>query len=127
MKRYKGFTLVESLISIFLLVFALMAIMNVFTCTRSGVQLSENRINAAFWGNSLLNDMASAGFDNIKTSSGTYDFAGTDNGAPFLQKVSYTINVTDVNADMKQVWITLTWQEHSGSKRVVLESLFTNL
>lgn len=127
MKKHKGFTYIEAMVSIFLLVLLLIAVFSIFTNTRGAVQLSENHVNAAYWGSSLMNDLARGGFDNIGNSSGSFDFKGTDNGATFIQTVDYNINVVTLDTDKKQVWINLTWQEHSGNKQVVVESIFSKL
>jgi prepilin-type N-terminal cleavage/methylation domain-containing protein len=125
MNSNRGFTLIEALVSIALIVLAVTLIFGMFPQTRLAMQLSENRSSAAFFGRSLINNLAVSGFDNMQNASGTYTFSGTDNGRPFTFPVNYTITVQLIDTDKKLVWVTITWKEKSGSKQVIVETLFT--
>ncbi|MGV8121365.1 MAG: prepilin-type N-terminal cleavage/methylation domain-containing protein [Candidatus Xenobiia bacterium LiM19] len=125
MNRQSGFSLIESLISLFLLLFSLLFLFGVFSSLRRGEQLSENRVNASMAGKSLLSGAARGGFDAIAASSGVYTLNGTNDGKPFSAAYSYTLNVQSVDTDKKLVWVTLTWDEKSGRKNVTLETIYT--
>lgn len=124
MNRQSGFSLIESLISLFLLLFSLLFLFGVFSSLRRGEQLSEDRVNASMVGRSLLSGAAKGGFDAIAASSGVYTLNGTNDGKPFSAAFNYMINVQSVDTDKKLVWVTLTWNEKSGQKNVTLETLF---
>ncbi|MHC9538800.1 MAG: prepilin-type N-terminal cleavage/methylation domain-containing protein [Vulcanimicrobiota bacterium] len=125
MKSQSGFSLIESLISLFLLLFSLLFLFGVFSSLRRGEQLSEDRVNASMVGRSLLSGAAKGGFDAIAASSGVYTLSGTNDGKPFSAAFNYMVNVQSVDTDKKLVWVTLTWNEKSGQKNVTLETLFT--
>lgn len=129
MKLKRGFTIIEALIAIFLIVILLVSIFGMFASTRRSMQLSENHVKAAFFGQNLLENIRRFGFDNISPTptTGTYTFAGLDNGKPFSQLVNYSINVTNQDTDKKLVWVTLTWTEATGNKQVILETLLVKL
>jgi len=126
MKRQRGFSLVESLISLFILVFAILFLLGVFSTLRRGEKLSEDRVSASMVGRALLAGAARGGFSAIAASSGIYTLNGTDDGKPFSMAYNYTVNVQNVDADKKLVWVTLTWNDKSGGKNVTLETVYTN-
>jgi len=126
MKRQRGFTLIESLISLFIFVIAILFLFGVFSNLRHGEKLSEDHVNASMVGRALLAGAARGGFSAIAASNGVYTLSGTDDGKPFSMAYNYTVNVQNVDADKKLVWVTLTWNDRSGSKNVTLETVYTN-
>lgn len=118
-----GFTLIETLMSIGLIVVMISFLVSVFPTARKGLQLSENHMNAAFLGRSVIDGVRAAGFDSAASSTGSVAFTGTDNGAPFSQTINYAVTVTSVDTDQKQVVITLSWHEAMGDKQIVVETL----
>ena len=86
MNRQSGFSLIESLISLFLLLFSLLFLFGVFS-SLSVAQLSEDRVNASMVGRSLLSGAAKGGFDAIAASSGVYTLNGTNDGSPSRRRL----------------------------------------
>lgn len=125
MRTAKGFTLIETLISIFLLVIVIIFIFSVFAAAQKGLALSQTHTNAAFLGRHLLYETASSGFYNMTGSSGIYTINGVENGQPYTQDIRYTVYVSPVDTDKKQAWVELGWSEKSGLKQVIIETLFT--
>lgn len=123
MRRNAGFGIVEALVSMFIIVMLLISLISVFSYARKAIQGSENRVNAAFLGKSLLEDLRSKGFNAITASNGTYSFTGTDNGSPFTFNVTYTVNVTVLDTNKKQVWITINWSEKKINRSVTVETI----
>jgi type II secretory pathway pseudopilin PulG len=126
MKR-KGFTIIESLIAIFLTVFISIFIFSFFTTVRQGMNLAENHSNASLIARSLLEDARRAGFDNVAASSGVRTVNGLNDSRPFGQIFNYTISVQNVNPEKKAVWATVTWSEESHGKKVVLETIIVKI
>jgi len=130
MRKKRGFTLVETLVAIFLLVILLVFIFSIFSTTRQGMRLSENHTNAAFLGRKILNEMYSIGFDNmVSISKRTYSLQGVNEGNPWVMNFDYQVDVvTDsIYNDKKTVWVTMEWQEKKGKKHVTLETVFVKL
>lgn len=118
----RGFTLLEVLVAVFILVIFLVVVFNIFPVTRHALQLSENHLNAAFLGQSLLEEARTAGFSSIVPISGSRTFSGTDNGNPFTQTINYSVSLQSLDIDKKRVWAMLLWREFTGSKQIVLET-----
>jgi Tfp pilus assembly protein PilV len=123
MRKSRGFSLAEAIISLLLIVIAGIVILGSFPTVRKGLQLSENRVNAAYLGRSLLDDMRRKGFDSAAALYGVYDYNGSDNGAAFSQQFSYNVYMEQVNATKKRIWAEVSWQDATGGKRVIVESL----
>lgn len=139
MSAKKGFTLVEALVAIVLILVLIVFVFTIFTAIRKGMSLSENHINAAILGRSILNEVYSIGaynLDNLKdgTSKGTYSTYGYNNGNPFVMIFDYQIDVvTDsIYNDKKNVCVTVKWKESQKGvsedqyKQIILETIFTD-
>ncbi|MCL5037090.1 MAG: prepilin-type N-terminal cleavage/methylation domain-containing protein [Chloroflexi bacterium] len=124
--KKKGFTLVESLVAIALLLLTLTIIFSLFTTTKKGLQLSESHVDAAFLGKTLLDDARKAGFGSVLPSTGSMTFSGTNNGAPFTRIINYGVTVQTLDTDKKLVTATMTWKESNAGKKVVLETIMVD-
>ena len=60
--KKKGFTLVESLVALALILLTIIIVFSLFTSTRKGLQLSESHVDAAFSGKTLLNNAVREAF-----------------------------------------------------------------
>lgn len=118
----KAYTLLEVLVAVFVLVIFIVVVFDIFPVTRRALALSENHLNAAFLGNSLLEQARTAGFNNIAPTSGSRTFSGTDNGNAWTQTIQYNVEVQSLSADKKRIWATMTWHDFTGDKQVVLET-----
>lgn len=123
MVRQKGFSLVEAVVSLFLIVLAAFVLLKVFPSSRKGLQLSENHVNAAYMGRGLLDDVRRKGFDAASPSSGTFEYKGVNNSAPFSQSFNYSVNIEASGTTKKFVWVDITWKESTGSKKITLETI----
>lgn len=119
----KGFSLVEALVSLFLIVVTGIVLLNLFPTSRKGLQLSENRLNATALGSNILEDARMKKFDDINELKGNFEYKGTDNDAPFSQRFDYILNVESINEDLKRVWVEVTWTETTGSKKATVETV----
>ena len=125
MKRSKGFTLVEALVSFLLIIFLVLFVLTVFPSVQRGVSLSGNHTNASYIARSLLDDARRAGFDAIAPSTGTQTLSGVNNGQAITVSFTYSVNVQLVDTDKKQVWAVVSWVERGVTRQVTLETLIT--
>ena len=123
--RKKGFSLVEAVVSLLLVVITALVLLNIFPTTRKGLQLSENRVNAANLGSSVLDDARRKKFDSITPVNGVFEYKGIDNGMPFSQTFNYKLNVESLNSEVKQLWVEVTWTEATGNKKLTVETIRT--
>jgi prepilin-type N-terminal cleavage/methylation domain-containing protein len=127
MRTTRGFTLVETLVAIALLVILMVFILTMFSTTRQAMRLSENHTNAAFLGRMVLNEVYGAGFDNmVSTSKRTYSLQGVNEGNPWVMNFDYQVFVQadSVYNDKKTVWVTIEWQEKKDKKKVTVETVY---
>ncbi|MHC9542121.1 MAG: prepilin-type N-terminal cleavage/methylation domain-containing protein [Vulcanimicrobiota bacterium] len=127
MIRERGFTLVEAMVTMFLIALMVVALLNVFPRIRKGSARSEGRMNAAFLGKSLMDTVRSNGFDKSLPSTNTVMFSGLNNGNPTTQKIDYSINVQTLSSNKKQVWIVLSWNDALGTGRLTMETIMVKL
>jgi prepilin-type N-terminal cleavage/methylation domain-containing protein len=121
--RRSGFSLLEVMISMFLLTILGLFVFNLFPVIRRGMQFTENQIYAAYLGKSLLEQARASGFDALAPSSGSQTLSGTDNGVLFTQTINYTVSINSVTTGEKRIFATMTWHEATGNRRMVIETL----
>jgi len=137
----KGFSLVETLISMFLLMSLAIYVFTMFATTSLAMQFSENRANAALIANGLMDTWRAKGFTYLDTTypainsstdttiaTGSYAFpASYKNGAAFSQTFNYTVKAKFLDTACKKLcyWVTLTWYEAGLGKQMTVESVIT--
>ena len=126
MRNY-GFSLVEALVAIFIIVILMVFVVNLFPFIYKGLALSENHVNAAYLGRSLLEEARRTYFDDIVSYSGTEATEIIKNGRKTRLNMDYKLDVSLIDEDKKQVWVTITWGDSSNQKKVVLETIIVNL
>ena len=72
---------------------------------------------------SLLDEARGTGFDGVMAVSGSKTLSGLNNGQPVSQVFNYSTNLQVISATKKQVWATVSWQESSQNKQVVVETI----
>jgi prepilin-type N-terminal cleavage/methylation domain-containing protein len=127
MMQNRGFTLIEVMVTLFLIVVMIISIFSIFPQTRKGLAHAEARVNAAILGRSILDNQRSLGYDFLTSLTGTTTYNGLNNGAPFTQIYNYQVDIQNVDTDKKQVWVTISWKDQSGSSQLTLETLVVKL
>jgi len=122
-----GFSLVEALVAMALISFMVLSIFTVFPQARKGLALSENRLNAAYIGRSILDDQRSRDYDALAASTGSLALSGTNNNAPFSQQYNYAVNVNAVGTHKKHVWVVVSWKDKGGDRQVTMETIVVKL
>jgi len=125
--RIRGFSLIEVMITFFLIVVMIVSIFSVFPQTRRGLAHSETRVNAAYVGRNLMDYQRSLGFDYLTPLTGSTTYKGTNNGAPFTQVFDYRVNIDTVDSDRKQVWVTVSWNDQAGTGHITIETMIVKL
>ncbi len=123
----KGFSLIEVMVTFSLIVLMIISIFSVFPQSRKGLAHAEARANAAYLGRSLLDNQRSLGFDYLTSLTGATTYIGQNNGALFTQIYTYQVNLQNIDTDKKQLWVTVSWNDQSGSCQLTLETLVVKL
>lgn len=121
----RGFSILEAVVALGLIVMAALILVQVFPSSRKGLQLSESHVHASYAARSLLDEARRAGFDSVAPRGGDFTQQGIIDGAATTQAFLYSVDVANLDGERKLVWATVTWREATGSKKVVLETLLT--
>lgn len=121
--RRTGFSLVEVVVAVALIGLLLAFVLTVFPSIHEGARLAENHANAAFLGQSLLNQERARGFDNAVARTGSWNFPITVDKRVVQQQMTYQVDVQALDAYRKRIWVTLSWSDGTGAKKVVVETM----
>lgn len=121
--RRTGFSLVEVVVALALIGVLLVFVLTVFPSIHRGARLAENHANAAFLGQSLLNQERARGFASAVPRSGSWTFPVTVEKRVVQQQMNYQVDVQALDSYRKRIWVTLTWSDSTGPKKVVVETL----
>lgn len=121
--RREGFTLVEVVVALGLIGVLLVFVLTVFPALHQGARLAENHANAAFLGQSLLNQQRARGFAGVAARTGSWTFPVTVDDRVVQQQMSYQVDVQALDSHRKRIWVTMTWSDRTGAKKVVVETL----
>lgn len=128
MRKQRGFTLIESMVAVVLLVLLIGFIFTIFISTRRGLNLSENHTTATMLARSILNGLYGSGYDNIySVSEETYSIYGINNGEFWEMKYKYSVQVLkDTPPNCKTVWVNVKWDKPNTVKQdqVIVETIF---
>ncbi len=145
--RRRGFSLIEVLIAIFLVVTCMLIVvstMPISTASRAKADLSSKAIGLA---QKQLEALKGVGYPNLTPSqlfakglidsssaveTNTYSFTGADgaaNDSPAMVLPAGTGRVTieQVDLDLRRVTITITYRDRNATRTVRLGSLVANL
>lgn len=126
-KSRKGFSLIETLIAMYLLLICVFFIISVFPASTLTNKAMENLILASTLARNKLEGLRTMNFDSILSFSGTSIYSGVKNGVNYAQDFSYNITVSSLNSNLKDILITVTWEEAKMNKTFKLESLQVRL
>ena len=121
-KKHKGFTLIETLISIYLVMLAagiFVALLPSAAATEkmvgyheqaaSLVQHKIDQLRGVGYGRLTYTELLNAGVIDTTPTTSPYTFNATDSLSTYLQHPTSTITVSDLTSDTKQVIVTITW------------------
>ncbi|MGV8118784.1 MAG: hypothetical protein AB2L14_03365 [Candidatus Xenobiia bacterium LiM19] len=123
----RGATLMECLVSIFIISISVFAVLKVIPATGRAAAQTDNRINAACYARSVIDEVRKAGFSKAAAKSGTFMYSGLNDGKPFSQSFSFNTDITSQDTDKKLVTVTVTWTESGGGRRLVMQTIMVDL
>ena len=117
MTTQKGFTMIEILVAIFIIMVALMGILTVASMVISGNTYSRDFTTAITLSQEKLEELKNDGYDNLTGGTGSSSIYTT------------TWSVTDDNpeADMKTVTASTSWSRKGKSHTVTLKTIMGDL
>ena len=155
MRKKRGFTLIESLVALVLLVLVIGFIFTIFTSTRQGMKLSENHANAAMIGKSKLNELSAMVYetgmmyavgavnktgiemlDLYDNRTGSVFFEGYSNDRISMMRFEYQIDIDTINSsiyqDQRSAGVTVRWADKAPSKQgqdksLIVETIMTDI
>ncbi len=126
MRNKRGFTIIESLVAIFIALVLTVVVFGNFTNTRRGLSHSENAVNAAIVGKNVLNEARQVGFSDVSELTGSQTVTGAESNRPSYRQYEYHLNVEEINPEKKRLWVDVTWSESGQPRRLVVETLMVD-
>lgn len=117
-KNNLGLSLVEIIVAIAILGYILLAFTQVFMKSNMGIVQSKSRTLAYNWAVDKIEDVRTLYYDDIST--GTW----TSESEVLGEKKSFTrqVVVAEVSSDLKEVGVTVSWDELGETKNVRIVS-----
>ena len=118
-KSKKGFTLLEIIISMFLLAIVWLAAVNIIVISRAAGALARHKVQAVYVMQQTIENLRKQSFSNISNSTTTVsiDTNGTPDSTADDITGTQTVTVTTPNTYYKQVVIQVTWNESFYGRR----------
>ena len=113
MKKNSGYTLIEALVSIFLLAFCVLFIISIFPTSSGALKQAENIEVASSLAHQQMDAVNKTSFAAINNFAGSYTYTGSKNGVNYIQSFIYTVTVNPVAGftNLKDVVVSITWAE----------------
>jgi len=119
----KGFSLIEVVLTFFLLTLMVISIFSIFPQARRGLDHSDRRVKAAYIAERFLENENSQEYGSIGNSRGTYTLNRVNNGVASSQSYDYIVRTSVIDASRKRLWVTISWQEPHGTDHITVETL----
>lgn len=135
LRSKKGFTLIEVLVGLSILVLVILSIYGIFRLALKSIGLSEARITASNLANQQMETIRNMAYDDLGTTEGWPTGNIPSSKVVTINKINYTIH-TDIqyiddpldgvapddlyNADYKRVRVWVEWDKYPSKKPVVL-------
>ena len=126
LRNNKGFTLVEIMIAVFILVIALLGLISVTVMVIKGNSFSKTMTTATTLAKDKMEQLKNTGYGSL---AGSTDYAKLDSTAQATQTAEsiYTRTWTVTNdspaAGMKTVEVTVQWNWQNAARNVTLRSI----
>ncbi len=124
LKAQRGFTLIEIMIAIFILVIALSGLIGVTVMAIKGNDFSKRMTTATTLAKDMMEQVKNTSYDNLPAvTTTTYDYLnaeGTATGSYFTRKL--TVTVATPAANMKTIEVEVSWS-WGGTRKVALQTI----
>jgi len=130
-KMKQGFTLIEVLIAIILIVSGLVVLMQVMSVAIFADSTLEYRLTALNLANEKLEELKDGGYShaNLDPASSLFTEASIS-GFDFVDQRQWTVDYVDANLDssvsdtgLKDVTVEVQWTQKGGTQSVAVETL----
>lgn len=127
MRKFSGYTLIETLISIFFLAFCILFIISIFPTASTATKQAENLQIASSIAHQEMEVINNTYFSSISNFSGSYLYSGYRNGVNHTQNYIYNVTVSNISSTLKDVVINITWAElKKPNQSLNIETLIYN-
>ncbi len=154
MKKKKGFTLVELMVAVALIAIGIMALVESFKYIHRGIQFSKNRVIASNLAQEKMQIIKERIYYNIAPTTAPLYLSDFSPAIPYdnsffppedileagvnYTRYAYIQNVQEVSGNivpisptapdtgMRQISVTVVWNEGSATKKVEIKSVITN-
>ena len=124
--RNQGFSLLEVVVATFIFLTVLGAMQGYWITVGRMMEQSRARMAASFVAEQLMEDIIAKGYDRVEEieTSGNFALEVTLYGKPKHYSITYTINIVDVDDELKSVSINLS---STGAQSLSFETLLAKV
>jgi Tfp pilus assembly protein PilV len=124
----KGFTFVEVMVCIVMVITLWLAPLDIFARTRSWVSYGRHRIQAVYLAKQIIEELHKLPYANIVNRAATAVAGNETNPALTVANATYSVAVTNVNSHRNRVQVEIDWTEPSlGGNKTMREYVTTDI
>lgn len=116
MKGQEGFTLLEVIVAISILMFGILAVASMQAASIRGNALSISLTEGTTLASDRVEKLVSRAYTHADLTAGTH----TDSSAPTGFAVTWTVTDNSPITDIKTVLVTVNWTEHGVARSITL-------
>lgn len=121
-----GYSLMEVLVCFFLLALLILFVMSIYPFSIKQIKFTENIEIAANLANDINDNMSHSSYDSY-LGGGQYTHTANRDGISYSQLFNWSTSVSTVGTNLKDILITVTWNEPGGTKTRVYETMIFKL
>lgn len=125
--RRRGFSLIEALVSLFLVSLILTIVMNIFATGRRAAVLAGTRSQALAVTRQALDQAVRQGYDKVAPGSRQVTLSWKQDGREAVLEVVYQVQVQTLAPGRKSLWVDTSWKEADVVRKVTLETRVVKL
>jgi len=119
----KGFTLVETLGSLMLILLLLLFIFSVYPQAHVAMKQVEHLEVATAIGNKILEDNINKKFSEIQSETGVQVHTAIQKSKTISTVYKYNLSVSSVNDKLKNLTLVISWQDRGQTRTLTLQTL----
>lgn len=121
--KIRGFSLVETLGSLILVLLLVVFVFSVYPQASLAIKQVEHLEVATAIGNKILEGRINKKFSDIQSETGTQIHTAVQKNNTVTTAYDYNLSVTSINAKLKNLTLTISWQDRGQTRTLTLQTL----
>lgn len=124
MSKNKGFTLLEVIVALVLVLMSFLFIMSIFPLGSKALRVAENRQIAEILAKGKISELLHKDFADISSSyNNSFTYSAYSNGTSYIQSFIYDVNVSYLNLSLKNILIEVRWNQMQVQKNLYMGTM----